>query len=285
MGIQYKNILKDYNGVTRERKATSSLYRTAEEARSGLSSSYAFVDGIRFKTKTSYPQKKSFFRYKDFFSQKRFAFDVQALFFLMGKRGIAIALIIGMIMMGSFTHFLGQRVWAENISPAVLVVQQRVLGAETMNDGDIDKNVSEFENGIREMVEGYPIEDMIPYIMKQDKRVSAYLVAIAKKESNWGKRIPVYYGENCFNYWGYRGQDEIMGSAGHTCFDTPKEAVTIVARRLNTLVIKQGLSSASDLIVWKCGSSCAGHDPYGVQKWISDVDGYYQELIKLDDGK
>jgi len=31
-------------------------------------------------------------------------------------------------------------------------------------------------------------------------------------------------------------------------------------------------------VVWKCGASCAGHDPGGVKKWISDVDYYYQML-------
>lgn len=255
MRIQHKKTLEYYNEVIREKKTASSLYRTSDEVRSGYLSTRFSIDGIRPKANTSYSQKRSSFWYRDLFSQKRFAFDAHALIFSMGKRGIVVAVFIGMIVMGSFTHLLDQKVWAENISPAVVVVQQRVLGAEVGGERITSEDESEFEKGIREMVKGYPIEDMVPYIVKQDKRVAAYLVAIAKKESNWGKRIPVYYGENCFNYWGYRGQDEIMGSAGHTCFNTPKEAVAVVARRLNTLVIRQGLSSASDLIVWKCGSS------------------------------
>jgi hypothetical protein len=203
------------------------------------------------------------------------------MFSSLGKKGIVSALFIGMAFMGSVTHFLGQEVWAEDVSPTILTVQQQVLGAETQKTIITDEERAVFESEIREMVKGYPIEDMVPFIARQDRRVAAYLVAIAKKESNWGRRIPVYYGENCFNYWGYRGQDEIMGSAGHTCFDTPKEAVTVVSKRLNTLVLEQGRTTASDLIIWKCGSTCAGHDAYGVKKWISDVDGYYQAVMKF----
>ena len=37
---------------------------------------------------------------------------------------------------------------------------------------------------IKQMVEGYPIEEMVPYILKQDPKTAAFLVAIAKKKLN-----------------------------------------------------------------------------------------------------
>jgi hypothetical protein len=183
-----------------------------------------------------------------------------------------------MLSMGTMIYFLGQGVLAEDASPA-MIIAGRVAGASTEQKISDDAERAVLEKHLRTMLAGYPIEDMIPHIVKQDRQVAGYLVAIAQKESNWGKRIPVYYGENCFNYWGYRGQDEIMGSAGHTCFDTPKEAVTVVSARLNTLVLTQGRTTGTDLLIWKCGSSCAGHDSYGVAKWVSDVDEYYRRAV------
>ena len=59
------------------------------------------------------------------------------------------------------------------------------------------------ERDVEKMVEGYPIEKMIPYMGTRDRETVAYLVGIAKKESNWGKRVPVTEnGEDCYNYWG-----------------------------------------------------------------------------------
>jgi hypothetical protein len=133
---------------------------------------------------------------------------------------------------------------------------------------------------IRDMVKGYPIEDMAPYIADQDQNVAAFLVSIAKKESNWGKRVPVLDGRNCYNYWGYRGKSEEMGTGGHTCFKNRKEAVTKVAKRIETLVKEQKLDTPAEMIVWKCGSDCSGHSPGSVSKWISDVSYYFQKFKK-----
>lgn len=135
----------------------------------------------------------------------------------------------------------------------------------------------ELEQRIRKMVKGYPIEEMIPFIMEHDKKVSIFLVSIAKKESNWGKRTPKYKGKECFNYWGYRGPNP-LGSGGHSCFASRQEAVDIVGKRLDYLINKAGYTTPEKMIVWKCGSSCATHSSYGVRKWISDVDLYYQKL-------
>ena len=136
------------------------------------------------------------------------------------------------------------------------------------------------ENNIKEMVKGYPIEQMVPYIIEKDTMTAAFLVSIAKKESNWGKHVPVLNGEDCFNYWGYRGVRDRMGTGGHTCFDNPKDAVDTVGKRITTLIKKYKLTTPEDMIVWKCGSSCAGHNNYGVQKWILDVGYYFKKVIK-----
>ncbi len=135
------------------------------------------------------------------------------------------------------------------------------------------------EESIKKMVKDYPIEQMVPYILEKDNLTAAFLVSIAKKESNWGKRVPVLNGEDCFNYWGYRGIRDRMGTGGHTCFDTPKDAVDTVGKRIETLIRKYDLKTPSDMIIWKCGSSCAGHSDYGVQKWISDVELYFKRIL------
>jgi hypothetical protein len=128
------------------------------------------------------------------------------------------------------------------------------------------------------MVEGYPIEKMLPYILKQDPEVAKYLIAMAKQESQWGKRVPVLNGQDCYNYWGFRSKRKLMGSGGHTCFNSRKDAVETVGRRIHELIYEYDRKTAERLIVWKCGNSCAGHSPEGVSRWIGTVDTYYQRL-------
>ncbi|PID52318.1 MAG: hypothetical protein CR972_02475 [Candidatus Moraniibacteriota bacterium] len=129
-----------------------------------------------------------------------------------------------------------------------------------------------------ETVEGYPIEKMLPYILEQDPEVAKYLIAIAKQESGWGKRVPVLNGQDCYNYWGYRGIRKLMGTGGHTCFNSRKDAVETVGKRLNDLIYEYDRTTAERLIVWKCGSSCAGHSQSGVDRWIGVVGAYYDKL-------
>lgn len=148
-----------------------------------------------------------------------------------------------------------------------------------------DPDKKEFENRVRKLVSGYPIEDMVPEIMKLDRKIAIFYIAIAKKESNWGKRVPVLEGQDCYNYVGYRGVRKLMGTGGHTCFNSRKDAVETVGKRLETLIVKNELDTPAELIVWKCGSSCAGHSSYSVQKWISDVDMYYEKLNVPEEGK
>jgi len=132
---------------------------------------------------------------------------------------------------------------------------------------------------INQMVAGYPIEQMAPYIAKQDPKTAMFLIAIAKKESAWGKRHPVLDGQDCYNYWGFRLKAEKMGSGGHTCFDTPQQAVETVASRIDELVQQENIDTPKDMIVWKCGYGCQDKSKTASEKkWISDVDMYYSKL-------
>lgn len=143
---------------------------------------------------------------------------------------------------------------------------------------EIKRNFA-LEKEIGKMVTGYPIEKMIPFIAKQDEKVAAFMVAIAKKESAWGERVPVLNGEDCFNYWGFRLKSDRMGSGGHTCFDSPEEAVEIVGTRLSHLVNEEKIDTPKEMVIWKCGYGCDGPAAEGSQKWIKDVDYYYKQMI------
>lgn len=135
----------------------------------------------------------------------------------------------------------------------------------------------ELERKIVEMVKGYPIESMVPFIAQKDKAVAAFLVGIAKKESGWGKNAPVKNGKDCYNYWGFKRAGKSMGSGGHTCFKNPQQAVNIVSNRINEMVNVEKRDTPREMAIWKCGSACA-YDKQ-VDKWISDVNLYYKKLI------
>ena len=49
-----------------------------------------------------------------------------------------------------------------------------------------------------------------------------------------------------------------------------------------TLIGSERLNTPAKLIVWKCGFSCEGHGRESVEKWISDVDAYYSEMMALE---
>lgn len=141
---------------------------------------------------------------------------------------------------------------------------------------------SELEQEIRSLVSGYPIEAMAPAIAKQDRTVAALLVGIAKKESDWGRRVPTKNGRDCYNYWGYKGAGSLGTGMGYGCFASPEEAVAMVGGRVYELAIERNNKTPKDMIIWKCGSrSCVGHDPASVTKWIRDVDIYYSRLIAV----
>lgn len=128
------------------------------------------------------------------------------------------------------------------------------------------------------MTEGHPITQMLPYIFKEDKLTVAYLVSIAKKESNWGKRAPSKDGQDCYNYWGYKGKGSRGVAQGHACFGSPEEAVATVAKRIDVLTQDYERKTPRQMVVWKCGSTCAGHSDVSVKKWISDVAYYTNEI-------
>lgn len=137
------------------------------------------------------------------------------------------------------------------------------------------------EQEIRQMTKGYPIEKMAPEIAKQDRIVAAFIVAIAKKESDWGKRVPVLNGKDCLNYWGFRAQRKKMGTGGHTCFDSNEDAVSSVAKRLSFLVSNEKVNTPEKMVtVWKCGYDCSWDNPAAVKKWVSDVDMYFKKFNK-----
>jgi len=128
---------------------------------------------------------------------------------------------------------------------------------------------------MEKMVAGYPIEKMLPYIAKRRPETAAFLVAIAKKESNWGKVSPKSAQGDCFNYWGFKDH-RFPFAAGHSCFPSRETAIETVGNRIDKLV-SGGRNTPAKLSVWKCGSACAKDGNVG--KWISDVGLYFNPLM------
>ncbi|EKE10736.1 MAG: hypothetical protein ACD_15C00207G0017, partial [uncultured bacterium] len=64
---------------------------------------------------------------------------------------------------------------------------------------------------------------------------------------------------------------------GYSCFDSPEQAVLVVGDRIEDLMEKK-VNTPAKFVVWKCGSSCSGHNPRDVQKWIQDVASYYKKI-------
>ncbi|HBB36751.1 MAG: hypothetical protein UX02_C0001G0119 [Candidatus Moranbacteria bacterium GW2011_GWC1_45_18] len=139
------------------------------------------------------------------------------------------------------------------------------------------KGPNEMEKNIRKMAKGYPIEEMAPFIAGKNKKVAAFLVAIAKKESNWGVHSPKKQGKNCFNYWGYRGPENPTAS-GYSCFSSPRQAVNVVGKRINSLV-SQKVDTPREMVMWKCGDACTRSGARGEAKWVRDVGFYYDKVL------
>ncbi len=135
------------------------------------------------------------------------------------------------------------------------------------------------KNSLANILVGTPMEKMIEPISKQDKTVAAFLVGIALKESGLGKHKPVLNGQDCYNYWGYRGKRTRMGTGGHTCFNSPEDAVETVSKRLHTLAIKQKRDTPQKMLVWKCGSDCGATGGWpAAHKWVKDVSIYFNQI-------
>lgn len=144
-----------------------------------------------------------------------------------------------------------------------------------------DAEKAAFEAELQSMLAGYPIAAMAPAIAQYDRDIAGLIVGIAKKESNWGKRVPLdTAGDDCFNYWGYKGAGARGIAMGHGCFGTAEEAVQAIGKRLQELVALRQTSEPKNMTIWKCGSSCATHSPESVRKWVSDVDIYFRAIAR-----
>lgn len=210
------------------------------------------------------------------------------------------ALIFGMFIMTFIYRYLGQGALAVSSKPELTNRTNTELIVEKDEDKNRDENFENYvaeimesyqkdstnekklKEQIKEMTKGYPIEKMAPFIAKKNQIVAAFMVAIAKKESNWGKRVPVLDGKDCYNYWGYRGIRKRMGTGGHTCFDSPEDAVNTVAKRMQTLIEGEKLNTPAKLVVWKCGYDCSWDNPVAVRKWIADIDQYFKKFDEFE---
>jgi hypothetical protein len=139
--------------------------------------------------------------------------------------------------------------------------------------------VEELEGEIRAILDGTPMEEMAPIIAKKDRTVAAFLVGIAMKESGFGRHVPVLDGKDCYNYWGYRGIRPKMGTGGHTCFNSPQDAIDTVGGRLERLV-KTDITTPDEMVLWKCGSACDQDANAG--EWIEDVNINFSKIVKED---
>jgi len=144
----------------------------------------------------------------------------------------------------------------------------------SMTETSKDKII--FQKKINELVDGYPIKKMSPYISRKNKKVASFLVAIAKKESDWGRHSPKMNGKECFNYWGYRGPENPTKS-GYSCFDSPRQAIDIVGGRIGELVADK-IDTPKEMIMWKCGATNCARSDRGAAKWIWDVGYYYKKI-------
>lgn len=147
--------------------------------------------------------------------------------------------------------------------------EEKIAGAS-----DDNKNILTEE--VAGIVKNTPMEAMVEPISQKPRAVAAFLVGIAMKESKFGIYSPKAGGRDCYNYWGYKGGGKTT-AGGYTCFSSPEEAVHTVGARIEKLV-DRGVKNPAQMISWKCGSSCAGHDPGGVKKWIADVGIYFYKI-------
>jgi hypothetical protein len=134
------------------------------------------------------------------------------------------------------------------------------------------------KNALEQLLAHTPMKSFVESLMQYQSTTRALAVGIAKQESDWGHASPHKSGQDCYNYWGYKGVGK-SGSVGggYACFATPEEAVETVVGRIDVLVEK-GLTTPQKMLVWKCGASCAAHSPESVSRWVNVVGGYYRQL-------
>ncbi len=136
------------------------------------------------------------------------------------------------------------------------------------------------EKTLLSLVGNRPIKKMVPYLAHKEKKVAVFMVSVAKQESDWGKHAPVLNGQDCYNYWGYRGKSASTTPSGYTCFKTPREAVDVVSQRFSYLIHYSSLDTPKKMVVWKCGWNCNNQNPASVNRWINNVNFYYQKFYE-----
>lgn len=176
-----------------------------------------------------------------------------------------------------FSLYSKKKEFLQTMIPCGMKIPDNIISSNIKDTKQYD---NELETRIDILTTDYPIRQMTKIIATYDPEVVGLIIGIAKKESNWGKRVPVdASGKDCFNYWGYKGAGTRGTAMGHGCFGSPEEAVKIVGDRLRELVRLHQTSEPRNMIIWKCGSSCAGHSDESVRKWISDVSLYYYQIV------
>jgi len=241
------------------------------------------LDGIQFNQKETRVETASNWQKKSVFS-----------LFMLGNRKVYAGLaIVSLLIFSSSFYFqkqYGQSAVAQSqnltntyegqVAGAMDMKKEDSGTAETFKLADEEVIVSllgkiedakseEFETELLRYLKGHPMEDMAPYIAKQPRIVAAFLVGIAMKESKFGLYSPKLGGNDCHNYWGFKGGGTTT-SGGYTCFSSPGEAIAVVGKRIAKLV-DGGRTNPSEMVVWKCGSTCSWDDPENVRKWIADV--------------
>lgn len=158
----------------------------------------------------------------------------------------------------------------------IVLNQEKELKGRAKREDQKNQPKDSQEKKYQNLIAGSPLEKMLPFIAQCDNETASFLIAIAKKESDWGRYSPKKAGRDCFNYWGYRGTYNQTDS-GYSCFDSPEQAIAVVGEKIRELLDKK-IDTAEKMVVWKCGSTCARHDPASVRKWISDVALYYGKV-------
>ncbi len=205
------------------------------------------------------------------------------------RRSPVFAFLLTGLTLFNFFPFSGKTVIPSALSeretaPAVLSASVTAPVKKAPAPTPAELKQAELKREVLAIVAGTPMEKMADDISKRNRTVAAYIVAIAMKESKFGVYSPKEAdGTDCYNYWGYRGQENPTLS-GYSCFASPSQAVKVVGDRIQSLV-DQGVKTPSEMVVWKCGYTCDGFPAADVQSWISDVGINYYRLNTEKAGK
>ena len=166
----------------------------------------------------------------------------------------------------------------ETMNSGGMLCDSRTTDVKNSVAGEYSMTQFALKMNIAKLVADKPMERMLEAVSKRDPQTATYLVAIAKKESNLGKTSPKdASGNDCFNYWGFRGTYNRTRS-GYSCFDSPEQAVAVVGDRIQFLSQAENLDTPAKMSVWKCGYDCSWDNKAAVKKWIADVGYYYDKL-------